>query len=324
MSLLDLQPHVVSRDLSGYSVFLYGDAKSGKTTTASKFKNPLILAFEIGYNALPGVYAKPMNSWSELIRVLQELKDEKVKEKFSTIIIDTIDLAAEACEEYICSINGVNKINEIPYGQGWPALSKELDKRLREITQLGYGLVLISHAKDKTFTDTEGNETNRIVPTLSDRAKLICSRMCDIYGYIRPIQKQDGTIASYMFLRGTPRFEAGCRFKYAPEHIELSYDNLVNAIADAIDKEANENNNQFITDEKNQIVQPDKIDISFEEIREEIDSIIANLMTKNPSENGPKITSIVESILGKGNKLNETTYKHVDLLLLIRDSLMSL
>lgn len=57
MSLLDIKPHEVSRDLRGYSVFFYGSPKSGKTTIASKFPRALLLAFEKGYNALPGVYA---------------------------------------------------------------------------------------------------------------------------------------------------------------------------------------------------------------------------------------------------------------------------
>ena len=43
-SLLDIKPHQVSRDLRGYSVMFYGDPKSGKTTTASKFPGALVLA----------------------------------------------------------------------------------------------------------------------------------------------------------------------------------------------------------------------------------------------------------------------------------------
>lgn len=57
INLLDIQPHKVSRDLSGYITFLYGPAKSGKTTFGSKMPGALILAFERGYNALPGVMA---------------------------------------------------------------------------------------------------------------------------------------------------------------------------------------------------------------------------------------------------------------------------
>ena len=55
INLLTIQPHKVSRDLSGYITFIYGPAKVGKTTFGSKMPGHLILVFERGYNALPGV-----------------------------------------------------------------------------------------------------------------------------------------------------------------------------------------------------------------------------------------------------------------------------
>ena len=58
IDLMALQPHKVSRDLSGYITYVYGAEKSGKTTFASHMPSPLILAFERGYNALPGVIAQ--------------------------------------------------------------------------------------------------------------------------------------------------------------------------------------------------------------------------------------------------------------------------
>ena len=51
INLLELTPHQVSRDLRGYTVFFYGEPKSGKTTIASKFPNALLLAFEKGIPA---------------------------------------------------------------------------------------------------------------------------------------------------------------------------------------------------------------------------------------------------------------------------------
>lgn len=84
-NLLDIQPHQVSRDLRGYSVFFYGDPKSGKTTIATKFPNHLLLGFEKGWNAIPGAMVQPVNSWSEFKKVLRQLKDEKVKAKFETV-----------------------------------------------------------------------------------------------------------------------------------------------------------------------------------------------------------------------------------------------
>lgn len=85
INLLNIQPHQVSRDMRGYSVFLYGDPKSGKTTAATKFPKHLLLAFEKGYSAIPGAMAQPINSWSEFRKVLKMLKDPAVKEKFETV-----------------------------------------------------------------------------------------------------------------------------------------------------------------------------------------------------------------------------------------------
>ena len=85
IDLLSIQPHQVSRDLRGYSVFFYGEPKSGKTTIATKFPKHLLLAFEKGYNAIPGAMAQPINSWSEFRKVLRQLKDPAAKEKFETV-----------------------------------------------------------------------------------------------------------------------------------------------------------------------------------------------------------------------------------------------
>ena len=59
--------------------------------------------------------------------------------------------------------------------------------------------------------------------------------MCDIIGYSRSVETPDG-LATKLFMRGTPRYVAGSRFKYTPDVIDFSYKNLVDAIEEAIDK----------------------------------------------------------------------------------------
>ena len=80
INLLELTPHKVSRDLSGYLTFVYGPAKCGKTTFGSKMPGALLLAFERGYNALPGVIAQDITTWGEMKQVMRELKKPEVKE----------------------------------------------------------------------------------------------------------------------------------------------------------------------------------------------------------------------------------------------------
>ena len=323
MSLLDLQPHKVSKNLRGYTVMFYGDVKSGKTTIASKFPKSVIFAFEKGYAALANVYAYPLDTWGQFLAAIKELKQEEVKEKFETVVIDTLDLAYEACENYICMAAGVNSINEIPYGQGTVRAAKEFDDRLRQIVKLGYSLVVISHAQDKTFKDENGNEFNKIVSTLPPRARQVASRMCDIIGYSRIVETPEGN-KTYLFMRGTPRFEAGSRFKYTPDYIEFTYPNLVQAIASAIDQQAEEDGQEFITDEAENVLQSAQTSLNYDELMTKFRQKTQELIEKDADKYAPIITEIVEKQLGAGKKVSDCTRSQAMLIAIIVDELNEL
>ncbi len=319
INLLDIKPHTVSRNLLGYSVMFYGDPKSGKTTTASKFPKSLILAFEKGYAAIPGVMATPMNSWQDFRKVLKQLEDPKVKESFETIVVDTADIAYDYCETFICQTNGVSKIGDIPFGAGYSAVGKEYDSALRKIVQLNYGLVLISHAQEKTFTNETGQEYNRIVPTLGNKPRTICERLCDIIGYSRAVDTEEGT-KTMLFMRGTTRFVAGSRFKHTPNHIEFNYNNLVGAIADAIDAQAAEDGGQYVTSEANNLYVASK-EVEFDDVISQFKSITEKLMKADKEFYAPRIVEVVERHLGKGKKVTECSRSQAGIIDLIIDDL---
>lgn len=309
-SLLDIKPHKISRDLRGYSVMFYGEPKSGKTTISSKFPGALLLAFEKGYNAIAGVMAKPMNSWGDFKKVLVELKDPEVKEIFQTIVIDTADIAYALCEKYICSResdakNTYEQISDLPFGKGYKLAQQEFDECLRKILQMDYGLILISHAVDKTFKDESGVEYNQIIPTLDNKARLVCERTCDIIGYSRQIQTEEG-LKTKLFMRGTPRFVAGSRFRFTPDFIDFNYDSLVNAIADAIDKEATASGNDLVTNAPMSKAHLDEPQYNFEALMNEFQTLVGDIMAKTPSM-AAKITTIVDKHLGRGKKVGDCT-----------------
>ena len=335
IDILNIQPHQVSRNLKGYSVFFYGEEKSGKTTTASKFPKTLLLAFEKGYNVLPGVMAQPISSWSDFRKVLKQLNNDAAKAMYETIIIDTADIAYDLCEKYICANAkrpdggfGVDAIGDVPYGKGYTLLAKEFDECLRSIVQMDYGLVLISHAVDKTFKDEQGQEYSKIVPTLGSKPRNIVSRMCDIIGYSRVVQNQDGTNSTKLFLRGTPRYVAGSRFKYTPDYIDFTYNNLVDAIGDAIDKQMQEDGEQYFTDEKQNLYKAAVTPLNFDALLDEFNSIIDGLIAKDEAKFGeywaPRVTEIVERYLGKGIKVNDCSREQVEALDLILSDLKDL
>ena len=312
-SLLDIKPHKVSRNLRGYSVLFYGTPKSGKTTIASKFPGALVLAFEKGYLAIPGIMAKPMYSWNDFKKTLRELNDPAVKETFQTIVIDTADIAYGYCEKYICSQasdmkNSYDSIAEIPFGKGYGMAQNEFDECIRKILQMDYGLVLISHSTEKVLKDENNQEYSQIVPTLDKRARLICERTCDIIGFSKATTTDEG-VKTKLFLRETPRYVAGSRFRYTPDAIDFTYDNLVNAIADAIDMEEKASLGAT-TDE---LIRPSAVEeakYDFPAMMEEFQSIVGELMATGSPTMAEKIAGIVEAHLGAGKKVAECTPAH--------------
>ena len=330
INIFELQPNKVNRNLLGYSFLFYGDPKTGKTTIASKFPKALLLAFEKGYAAIPGIIAQPINSWSEFKKVLKQLKEEQAKELFETIILDTGDIAYDYDIKYVCDNAkrpdggyGVDSIGDIPYGKGYALAEKEFDECLRSIVQMDYGLVLISHAVDKVFTDEQGQEFNQIVPTLGNKPRNIVSRMCDIIGYSRAVQDENGNTVTKLFMRGTPRYIAGSRFKYTPDYIDFDYQSLVKAISDAIDKQMEEDGKEYFTDSANNLYKNTAIELDFDALMQEFKALTEEIMAKD-ANNATKITQIIERYLGKGSKVGDATRDQVEAIDLIVTDLKEL
>lgn len=321
INLLDIEPTVVSRDLRGKIVMFYGEPKTGKTTTAVKFPKSLLLAFEKGYNALNNVMAQPINKWSEFKQVLKQLKEPGVQAKFETIIVDTADIMWDLAEKYVVQRESVEKIGDIPFGGGYKMVESEVDECLRSIALMDYGLVMISHAEDKEFTDESGESYQKIVPTLPKKARKIVTRMADIIGYSRTIQDEEGNTTVNLYMRGTPRFEAGSRWKHTPQVIEFNYQNLVDAIADAIDKQEKEDGVTATDTHVNLYKETSKYD--FNDVKQEINTTIKSIL-EDDEDNATKITKIVDKHLGKGRRIAEAEEEQVDMLVLILDDLKEL
>lgn len=137
LSIFNLQKTVISKDLSGKYLLLYGEPKIGKTSFAAQIEKNLILAAEAGTNALDGLNVYPIMKWTDVKSVLKELRDPRAREFYNTVTFDTITICGSLVEKYICSREGVDNIKDIPFGQGWNMVAQELQEVLREITLLG-------------------------------------------------------------------------------------------------------------------------------------------------------------------------------------------
>lgn len=312
INLLGLTPNKVSRDLSGYITYIYGPGGAGKTTFGVQAPGALLLAFERGYNALPGVLAQDITTWGQMKEVLRELKKPEVKAAFKTIIVDTVDIASVLCEKYICSQLGIENIGDGGWStNGWAKVKREWEQTFRAITMDGYAVVFISHSKDKTFKPKNGNEYNQIVPSCSTAYNEIIKNMADIMGYI----DVNGNERKLVLRSPDGSIDCKCRFKHIAPIIDFSYQSLVNALNDAIDKEAAETGNKFVTNERATAVAT--VEYDYEALMTEFSTIAGDLMNKNQTKYGPLITQIIDRILGRGKKISDTTPDQAEFVYLI-------
>ena len=264
----------------------------------------LVLAFEIGTNARPGAMIQKIDTWSTFKLVLRQLEKPEAKAKFSTICIDTVAIAYDLCEQFICAQNGVQKIGDIPYGGGYAALSKEFDNALRKITMMGYGLIMTCHLKESS---DENGEITGYKPDLNNRCLKIVNGLVDIIGVITQTWDEHGESHRWIQTRSTPTIVAGSRYKYLAPRIPFGYNEFLEALGQAIDRE--QENGAVVTDTA-PIDTFEKLD--YKAIRAEASELWSVLVERDP-DNAPIILKKVEMIFGRPMKLSEITEDQVDL-----------
>lgn len=308
VDILNIEPTKVSRDLQGKFILIYSQPKMGKTTFAVQMPKNLLLAFEHGYNALGGIKAVDIDKWATFKQIIRQLRQPEAKEMYKTITIDTAGIAYTLCEEYICNQQNVSKIGDIPYGAGYGIVEKEFQDCLRQITQMGYGLVLISHSVPRIEKTDDDGEIEIISPDLPKRGYKVINQLVDIICYIDIIWDKDGNSKRVLYTRKTPQIMAGSRFKYLSPIIPFGYDELTKAIAEAIEKEANENGSTLVDHQET----TNNEERTFEDIREEARSIWTHLLEVN-KENIKKLNKIILDTFGRPIKLSEITENQKDL-----------
>lgn len=316
MNLLGLKPHKVSKDLSGYITYIYGAPKTGKTTLATQMPNALLLAFERGYNAIPGIIAQDINTWGEMKTAYRELKKPEVREAYKTIVIDTVDIAADLCQKYICNQLGIDNMGDGGWAtNSWSKYKKEFEDVFRGLTMMGYAVVFISHETEYTEKDTTGKEITKIRPAAQKSALAVIENMADLYGYAKTVITDEGSKVKLMLRSVDGRIACGCRFKYIKPVIDFNYESLAKALTEAIEKEAAMSGGKFVTDERETTSIAATYD--YDVLMSEFKTIVSELMEKDRDKYAPYITQAVEKYLGKGKKISETTVDQAELVYLI-------
>lgn len=221
------------RSLSDVSILLYGNSKLGKTTWASQAPDAIFLATEPGLNALE-VYQQPIRSWPEFLDACAELA--KGEHPFKTIVIDTIDILYRLCADHICQKRGLEHESDGAHGKIYGLVKNEIYRVLTKLAHLPYGLILISHSQDRNLETRTGTVT-RTVPTLSESFRQIVIGMVDLILYcdVQVEQDENGKrkYRRVMRTKPSPNYDAGDRFGFLPEVMDLDFQAFAKAFESA-------------------------------------------------------------------------------------------
>lgn len=318
IDIFNLEPSKISRDLKGKFLLIYGNPKTGKSTFGSQLPRSLFLNFEQGTNALAGIRSVPILRWADAKKVLSQLRKPQAKEMYDTIVVDTVDIAWNLAEKYICQREGTQTLREIPWGAGWGMLRQEFSEFWREITLLGFGILFIAHAKEKPtdLRDEEGNPISMVMPNIGGGAATdIINGIVDIIGYLHVQMNPNGTTERYLYTRSTPTIFAGSRYQHLAPKIKFGYQELVDAIGDAIDK-AVELDGAQVTDKT---VFAQVKDRPFAEIMEEAKQIWVSFLERGNTEDEKEqnlniMKDIVKQVFGNADfKISQAVPSQSDL-----------
>lgn len=311
VDILSLQPNVISRDLRGKYILLAGQPKVGKTEFICSSEDALVCAFEIGTNAQSGAYVIPIDKWSTFKQVVRQLETPEAHAKYKTLGLDTIGIAFDLCEKFICQQNGVQKLSDIPYGAGYAMRDKEFEETLRKITMMSYGLIMTCHLKE---TYDEDGKLLSLRPDLNNRCYKIVNGLCDVICSITQTWDENGESHRWIRTRPSPTVFAGSRYKYLDPVIPFGFNEFEQALARAID-EAEKHGAKVV----DSIEAPKEVQLSFSELRNEASELWTKLMSSADDQEYMYNTLMkkIEIIFGKKIKLSEVTEDQVDLMELV-------
>lgn len=153
--------------------FLHGGHGVGKTTAASKWPEPIIVATENGSEDLDVVRTPLLSNTKDVVAAIREITESS----YQTIVLDSVDWLEALIEKDLRAENFNTAFGQglVENGRRMAAVLSLLDKAIAA----GKDVVLLGHSHIKTVTRPDGSSWSRWEPKLTKHACAKVSEWCD-------------------------------------------------------------------------------------------------------------------------------------------------
>ena len=307
IDLLELEETGMIGSLEGQKILIYGGNNQGKTFQASRMPKPILFMTEAGGNAVrcPKV---PITKWATFKDMVKQLTNEKtidqMREKYQTVIIDTLQNLVEFAEQAVCTEFGVRDLSEINGKQnGYTIYRKDFKGQINKLCSFGYTVLFVDHEEVVEIEDElTGEKRNFIQPKGSGNIKSstrFVRDLCDFCFYLKgnDLDENGDVIPSTAICKQTKHVFARSRYAIQTFIDPFTAKNLEDAIIKAIEKSA-ENEGAELSDWK-----PDTTEYTKEDWIGMIAPYFKAIHHKYPEV----AQEIVEYELGAGAKVSKAT-----------------
>jgi hypothetical protein len=318
------QPHRVQINLGRYTVVISGKPKIGKTTLYDELvryglgdpSKGQLLACELGYQAIDGIYATDVFEWTDFTREVNTLINEKGENGIEFVGVDTLDALIETCgRQVVREYNRENQdkrvktYSEIPWGRGTDKIKTMIMSELMRLKQAGYGLFIITHSKVEKVKLADGTEYDQLIPALPSKAGEAVRDMADFIVFGQSVRDKEGNIIRWMHWRDDGFVTAGGRFKNVPEKTEWSWQEFMRVFTEAVKGAVNGGEAEvaklaeeqaLVNEQKAQAyVEQEKLSKNPDDIRK---MIIEKVKSMEP-ERQMEVTSQFKELVGEANPM---------------------
>lgn len=327
LDLMSLEDNIVSDDINDYSITLYGQGGSGKSTFANALKRKLGTSvsffFEPRAKGLGGIKVVECTSWEVFlayIKQLQKIKKSGQQVPFDNIIIDSSDSAYDKCTTYVMEENDWETLAG-DYGARYNAVGSEFKSAISALRTMGFVVTFLTHEKTKEAHDVDNAAFEKSAPIVSNQVQDIVNDQVDFILYLEKVTISDDNgdkkEVRRLWLKNNPYMTLKTPLFGLPDYIEYEYvnegvDKFIKAFNEGVKTTRKMYSGQSIVEEKKdkgkvveeKVVESIDIDgesidgLTLEELQQEATNVRDRLLK---TMERPEVVSLLKESLGTAN-----------------------
>lgn len=179
---MTLQSITKGKIVAPYRVLIHGVDGVGKSTFGADAPSPVFLGTEDGTEHLDVARFPAPQSWEDVIDAVRTLTEDAGS--YKTLVVDSLDWAEPLIWQHVCAKHKVATIEDVGggYGKGYQAAIDEWRIFLATLERLqkekAVNVVLIAHSFIKQFKNPQGDDFDRFVLKLNEKAAGLIREWC--------------------------------------------------------------------------------------------------------------------------------------------------